>query len=146
MGLPLPGLRVCTATPIYWRIKCVKFLSQNSIGVSIKSTHFLKIELAHEKSQLTSPKLGWRVKFYIRIIRYVFKVTLASRHDRGMPASADQLKSAKQCTQCDTQTDWPTNYSLDFVAWGEGVWFLSPVFKNIVWWVTWVKKFAVCKI
>ena len=93
-----PGLRVCTATPIYWSIKCVKFLSQNSIGVSIKSTHFLKIELAHEKSQLTSPKLSWLVKFYIRIIRYVFEVTLASRHDHGMPASADQLKSAKQST------------------------------------------------
>ena len=43
-----PGLRVCTATPIYWRIKCVKFLSQNSIGVPIKSVHF--------------PKFNWRVK------------------------------------------------------------------------------------
>ena len=94
-------------------------LRRQYIGALNVSNFFLKIQLACQLSLLTSSKLNWRMKRVnkfpktqlAREILYTYNTLSIQGHSRIAPWSLISSRVQSKA-QCDTQTDWPTNYKL----------------------------------
>ena len=94
-------------------------LRRQYIGALNVSNFFLKIQLACQLSLLTSSKLNWRMKRVknfpktqlAREILHTYNTLSIQGHSRIAPWSLISSRVQSKA-QCDTQTDWPTNYKL----------------------------------
>ena len=94
-------------------------LRRQYIGALNVSNFFLKIQLACQLSLLTSSILNWRMKRVnnfpktqlAREILHTYNTLSIQGHSRIAPWSLISSRVQSKA-QCDTQTDWPTNYKL----------------------------------